>query len=90
MGLEGWKYDQFQSRNRDTFLFKHAPRERDQKNQMQSFNLVIEILFFLSPRSDAVYVKRYSPFQSRNRDTFLFKPKITIEKEKEKTSVSIS
>ena len=53
----------FQSRNRDTSVFKPKPNR---------FNLVIEILLFSSEKADvgdSVYLR----FQSRNRDTSLFK-----------------
>ena len=88
----------FQSRNRDTFLFKPNPSNQNSA-LYHSFNLVIEILFFsrqivhaelvqavgrgfnlvieilFFSRCSTSFVKAMVwRFQSRNRDTFLFKP----------------
>ena len=72
MGLESWKYDRFQSRNRESFLFKEdfvftpdAPTGLFQSRNRESF------LFKLNIRQTF----RCAPtkFQSRNRESFLFK-----------------
>ena len=65
----------FQSRNRDTFLFKSNSCPSRCPFSHLSFNLVIEILFFSSAPLKTPSVKSLNcKFQSRNRDTFLFKP----------------
>ena len=89
----------FQSRNRDTFLFKLAGYEASLDDRFNlvieilffssyaellgksrccaSFNLVIEILFFSSiPNLKFLRQLEYFWFQSRNRDTFLFKKSV--------------
>ena len=62
---------EFQSRNRDTFLFKRW-HIRYGLVVHKGFNLVIEILFFSSVDCEIVHTTDIM-FQSRNRDTFLFK-----------------
>ena len=62
----------FQSRNRDTFLFKSADSESSDAD-IAGFNLVIEILFFSSNSLRQLEDYEATGFQSRNRDTFLFK-----------------
>ncbi len=63
----------FQSRNRDTFLFKII-LSISKSPLVVRFNLVIEILFFSSLRQTAPMQRlTLNLFQSRNRDTFLFK-----------------
>ena len=69
-------HTQFQSRNRDTFLFK-PDLWVFYWNNHSSFNLAIEILFF--SREIPLWVVRgavHLAFQSRNRDTFLFKGRL--------------
>ena len=65
----GW--DLFQSRNRESYLFKdiHIWWETA---KCVSFNLVIESLIFSSATSATSATLRYG-FQSRNRESYLFK-----------------
>ena len=91
-----WQDKAFQSRNRDTFLFKLGAARWDQHGITVSisqsryfsfqdaalceyyrlylrFNLAIEILFFSRTHVVNLEIVRRRAFQSRNRDTFLFK-----------------
>ena len=65
----------FQSRNRDTFLFKlWRIRWAGSRSILRGgFNLAIEILFFSRKESLNFGLQQVLKFQSRNRDTFLFK-----------------
>ena len=63
----------FQSRNRETFLFKILHVHSYLLSSMPSFNLVIERLFFSSKAHEETAIDKFK-FQSRNRETFLFKP----------------
>ena len=70
--LTQWLLLMFQSRNRDAFLFKETATSLTLKG-FQSFNLVIEMLFFSSGYGITLPSPGIHTFQSRNRDAFLFK-----------------
>ena len=65
---------QFQSRNRDAFLFKYPDNLDVYLLVFYGFNLVIEMLFFSSFHWGPFISGTLLMFQSRNRDAFLFKP----------------
>ena len=69
--LERVKWRSFQSRNRESYLFKCIQSYRVYK-EIKSFNLVIENLIF-SSLSSASRRLSYHVFQSRNRESYLFK-----------------
>ena len=62
----------FQSRNRESFLFKAWVKVLSVA-YLECFNLVIENLFFSSERPIQLKKRMLVMFQSRNRESFLFK-----------------
>ena len=62
----------FQSRNRESYLFKEREQREADKASRLSFNLVIENLIFSRGHWRAV-IGILRPFQSRNRESYLFK-----------------
>ena len=73
MGLKSWKYDLFQSRNRDTFLFKRVigictgeHTERVSISQSRYFSFQVDTVF-LECRINLVSISqsRYFSFQDR-------------------------
>ena len=71
MGLKSWKYDLFQSRNRDTFLFKWAALQSAAYSKLVSISQ--SRYFSFQGQHCEICSNADLMFQSRNRDTFLFK-----------------
>ena len=70
---DGYSERKFQSRNRESYLFKVSYRVR-YHTLITCFNLVIESLIFSRIRfAKRLHKSRMDAFQSRNRESYLFK-----------------